>query len=553
MRRMLALILALVLLCGCSAMTPTHTNPSPIEGGRPVGKEGNLWYLPNEAVDSMQIRQLLGTEEGLLVCADGVLKLLSWEELSVRAEVELEVSGLAYVRVLEEGIGVADAGSGSVTRLDADLVPVGSVTGETGEALWLLSPDADSLYTLSAEELRLRDLEDGTDRELLRCRRLSVEALTGERIWLAMVPETDLMTHWYELELAGGTLTELADAPLIALQEGLRPQSNGAYLRVDGQTVTQYGVDGGFVSVCSVPDNLGIPGREFVWSEAWQGWFFLAYGKEGCRLLFWDPSRETTGEDIDIQPERIPEGELLPRELYDRAAELSARFDLDIRIAEQVSRDYNSYTAEVLTDPEVTAQALDVLEATLSVYPEGFFSELKYGDRHTVRIELVDALAPESNKDVSSGTSAFTTRRDRYSMLVLNARRIREAVIFHEFSHIIDKCLGWDAELREDALYSEEGWMALQPEGFAYADSYKNAPDSVKQFYDSGYFVRDYSCVSASEDRAMMLEKAMVGEQAVFDANPYLMPKLEYYCACIRDTFDDTDWPEVTCWEQLLP
>ena len=43
---------------------------------------------------------------------------------------------------------------------------------------------------------------------------------------------------------------------------------------------------------------------------------------------------------------------------------------------------------------------------------------------------------------------------------------------------------------------------------------------------DKSYFVQDYACVSAGEDRATMLEKAMLEERAVFAENPGLMPKL---------------------------
>lgn len=552
MRRMLALVLLAVLLVGCTA-APTHTNPSPLAGGEPVGSEGNLWQLPSETVDSAQIRQLLDTEEGLLLRDGGMLTLLSWEDLSVKAEATLETGDLARARVLNEGIGVADPERGMVTILDFDLTPADAVPGEAGGEAWLLSPDGETVYILDRESISARGPEADTVRELLRSRMLTVVALTDERLCAVAVGEKDLMNHWYEVDLTDGTLTELEGSRMIALQEGLLPQSNGAYLRVDGQTVTQYDADGGFVSICALPESLGVPGRDFVWSERWQGWFFLAYGEAGCRLLFWDPAVQTQSEDVQIHPEQVPEGSLLPQELYDRARELSERFDLDIRIAERAARGYNNYNSEILADAEVTAHALDVLEATLSQYPEGFFTQLKYGNRHTVRIELVDALSAKSGKDVSSTTSAFTTRTDRYSMIVLNGQRIREAVIFHELSHIIDKCLAWDSQLREDALYSEEGWMALQPEGFEYAGSYANAPESTTKFYDSGYFVRAYSCVSATEDRAVMLEKAILGDQSVFDANPHLMPKLEYYCAGIRDTFDTTGWPEVTIWERLLP
>ena len=213
-------------------------------------------------------------------------------------------------------------------------------------------------------------------------------------------------------------------------------------------------------------------------------------------------------------------------------------------------RNYKAYDSGMLTDPELTAQALDVLEQTLSVYPEGFFSQLKYGNRRTVCIELVDWLKGKEGKDVSAGTSAFTLRLDRCCMIVLNARRIRSSAIFHEFSHIIDDYLEWDSWNREGALYSEDGWMALNPEGFAYTWDY-GVTQEFRENWDQ-YFIDQYAMINATEDRAVTMEKAMMLERAVFDANPGLMSKLRYYCACIRDSFDTTGWPEMAPWEMLL-
>ena len=44
----------------------------------------------------------------------------------------------------------------------------------------------------------------------------------------------------------------------------------------------------------------------------------------------------------------------------------------------------------------------------------------------------------------------------------------------------------------------------------------------------------------------------MLLKREVFEANPRLLPKLQYYCDCIRDSFDTTNWPQVLPWEQLL-
>lgn len=551
-RRMLALILVLLICSGCTA-PPVPTTEPPAQGWTPAGDSGNLWGAPVEAENA---RQLLRTADGLLlVCGDGEtleLTLLAEEDLSVLAEAAIPATELAYVQALVEGVGIADPGSSAVTFLTGELEIARTVSSDAGTKTWLLSADGNTLYTLDQAGITARDLTTGDVRQILTCRTLTVAALGADRIFPAAVGTDDLMTRWYELELGTGVVTELSGSRLIALQEGLVPQSTGGYIHSLTSTVTSYDGEGRFQSCCTLSTETSRTGRDFLWSDVHGGWFFLEYTDGTARLLFWDPGVPTDGADADIAPEPELEGSILPDELYARAEELSRRFDLDIRIADRCIRDYGSYDSEMLTDPQVAADALDVLEEVLSRYPEGFFTQLKYGNRHTVRIELVDHLSGKSGHDVSSGTSAFTLRRDQYCMIVLNANRIRESVIFHEFSHIIDDRMRWEAMFREDALYSEAGWLALQPEGFAYAESYQNISDSVKEFYDSGYFATDYACVSATEDRAVTMEKACTGEKALFDANPHLMEKLRYYCACIRDSFDTEGWPETLPWEQFL-
>ena len=552
MRRILTLLLSLMLLCGCAAQQNTGTQPAtqPATEALPVAE--GLQDLTNETVRAVSPRQLSAMEDGLLLSnAEGRLVKLDWQELRVVADVTLEISDLAYVQALDRAVGISDPGRGTVTLLNQDLKVEQVIPCDADTKTWMLKRDGSEVYTLSSQGIRAHELATGAERELLHCRTLSILFLSGESVLLGAVGTEDLMSRYYVLDLTTGTLAEPTGARLEAIRKGLSPQQDGGYLLVDREKAVCYDEQGRFRDSCAHPGE-GIGPSPFLWSDARQGWFVLEYGREGSRLLFWEPADGAEGEDLDLSPEVIPEGSILPRELYDRAAELSERFDLDIRIADQAVRDYTGYDSELLTDPEVTAQALDELERVLKRYPEGFFTQLKYGDRHVVRIELVDSLSGKEGHDVSSGTSAFTVRRPGYCMIVLNARRIRESVVFHEFSHVIDDRMAYEARLRPEAMYSEEAWLSLQPEGFAYADSYQNIGEEVTKFYDSGYFGSNYACVSATEDRAVTMEKACMADRAVFDANPHLMAKLEYYCSCIRDSFDTSGWPETLPWEQLL-
>lgn len=544
MKRLIALVLTLVLLTGCAG----QIMPADTTGKPPEQSAGELSCFSVEALEGMKITQLMGTAEGLLVSGSGRLVLLSQEDLSVLAECDLELSRLAVVQVLDDGIGVADPGTKRITLLDHDLSVSVVIPCEAEEKTWMLRSDAGEVYTLTTNGVDAWALDGSGSRALLRCRAMRVLHVGPTALWLGAVGEHDIMNHWYRLDLTDGTLTELEERELMAFQMGLRPQPDGTALQVQSTQMVWYDRDGGFLSSVSLPEAEGL-GKDFVRTD--RGWFFLVYDETDCRIMLWEPI-PGEGEALCLELEQVPEGTLLPRELYDRAAALSERFDLDIRIGERAIRDYRSYDSGMLTDPELTARALDALEAALAVYPEGFFTQLKYGNHSSIRIELVDGLKGKDGHDVSSGASAVTMRRDRYCMIVFDARRIRSSAVFHEFSHIIDDRMAFEARLRPEALYSEERWLALQPEGFRYAESYRDIPEEVTKFYDSGYFAQNYSCISATEDRAVTMEKAMMLEAAVFEANPYLLPKLQYYCDCIRDSFDTAGWPEILPWEKLL-
>ena len=138
---------------------------------------------------------------------------------------------------------------------------------------------------------------------------------------------------------------------------------------------------------------------------------------------------------------------------------------------------------------------------------------------------------------------------DRHVM-VMDIYLSDETTYYHEFSHIIDSFLEWDAANREDALFSEEAWASLNPDWFpGYTWDY-----SWQQYVeDYSAFIDDYSTINPTEDRARVLEYAMAeyGYWNFYDCE-VLTNKLEYYCSCIRDTFDTTGWPEDLLWEQYL-
>ena len=66
-------------------------------------------------------------------------------------------------------------------------------------------------------------------------------------------------------------------------------------------------------------------------------------------------------------------------------------------------------------------------------------------------------------------------------------------------------------------------------------------------------FVDGYATISPTEDRARVMEYAMIESgEWTFRDSPVLQKKLDYYCRCIRDAFDTTGWKPTELWEQYL-
>ncbi len=256
-----------------------------------------------------------------------------------------------------------------------------------------------------------------------------------------------------------------------------------------------------------------------------------------------------SGETAETM-EPYPAGTAVTQSLYDRAAELGARFGVRIRIADQCDTEFHSFLADPLLDEEKITKGLDVLEQTMSRYPEGFFRQLRWDGVMLLEIQLVGTIRADERYGCGD-YSAFVDQRENTCTLVANGQEAKEAVYIHEFSHVIDRKLASDAAGRSDSRFSEEAWSALNPEGFSYTEDYSSNPPDFpnRTYYES--FLSPYATVNATEDRALVMEASMTVPWAFADA-PVLRQKLAYYSACIRDGFDTAGWPEVTAWEEVL-
>ena len=613
MKRKLAGLFCVCMLlsgCGSGSSRPLQTEAPaasslPTQGQLPLPEQGavleesrNLRYIPNPAVESMSDPQMRLLGNGLLLseCSGNelVLRYISLEDGALVKEDAVPAHSGTKLFVGSGEIGVCDRESGRISVLDEEfhLLRTYDVPREGDD--WYLNSELDTLYIFFFDRgLVAHDLVTGKDTWLVdkgfrvtpmgstngyvifaytdrsdrktytRCLNLSTAAMetlpiggsiaSGARqgeTWLLSGGEKEGVYSVIEGESAGGFRWTDSAVRLLS------PRQHLLMADASGRNLTLYKTDGSFLSQCALPQNSnGIPGTDFVWSGYWQGYFFTDSVDSSCRLMFWDVNANCDGEDLQMLPleeTRQPQP-VLESSLYERAAQLSRRFGVDIRIAEQCGLDYSHYDSYPMTDPVFIRSALDILEETLSLYPEGFFRQLPYGTIESIRIELVGGLTIKDDIDTHPASAgAFTQAVDSCYFVVVDGFLLQQQTLFHEISHIIDARLRWDAMIREDALYSEEAWLELQPEGFRYAMTYTGIPEELLQFMGSGYFITEYSLTYPTEDRAVLMESAMSNFTWDFEPGSGTREKLRYFAACIRDCFDTAGWPETTLWEQVL-
>ena len=568
---------------------------------KPIGALGNTWSISVDAISHMYDPEmrlygnaLLFSENVADEFTSGMeLKLISLEDGSVLAETFLEGSGMMRLQTGDGSICVHDSATGKIVFLNDSFAVESEINLEQDCEEWFIDRSFETLYIFAYEGgVRAISLLDDRSMQLVKGTDVQILGSTDQYVVFSYRTEDRGIQYEMCLDLEGGALStvpHLIDAGTVSrsrqswfIRDG---EAWGKYhlLREDGAwTITYpdgllslvplrekliaitdeatglalYETDGTFLTKCSFPGESNFyPDYEPVWSGYLQMWILTANRNDRTELIFWDPNVPTEGTDLTPEPmteDIVPGGNAAAAELYDRAAQLSERYGVDIRIADQCLLDYSHYTSYEVTDTGFITLALDEIEKCFSLYPEGFFRQLSTGGVNEISIELVGGIAPKPGMNTTESASAFVANIGDRCVMVADCYLVSDYVLHHELSHMIDRKLAYDASLRVDAQFSEEAWMSLQPEGFVFSGTYTEDYDDVSEFFDPSYFASNYGATYPTEDRATLFGSLMAG-WIIPDAFPEPMhAKLMYYAACIRDCFDTEGWPAQTVWEQLI-
>ena len=505
--------------------------------------------------------------------------------------------GLGRVFLLNEDLSV---------RLEQNIKPTGYQPEESSWCTSYVSTDASTAYAVAETALVAVDLASGSQTPVLEgVSGLYAGTLSGSAVSLNYIDISTQRTCYAVLDLTSGEVLPVPfsgnfystqysggvwlagvsssssfgrylfgtaeNAGFLEMEEGTpellpsppRLMTNTVSADGNSRVLTLYGADGSFLATGSLPNDYDTYESSLVWSEQYGGYFFTSTRYDGLvHLYFWEPDLTGTGEALSLRPlsEIQPEvgGSAVAQELYDRAAAIGETYGVTVRIADQCPTEYSTYRADQDLDYWHISDGLTILETALSSYPDGFFSQLLYGSYQEIVINLTGTIYSGAPEDSNGFTSfaAFVEQQDWTHVMVADLGQGSGLLenFYHEFSHIIDGKLDFDAMLRPEALYSEAGWSALNPPDFSYTYDYYNLPEDIYlDGYDS-YFVDTYSRTFPTEDRARVLENAMAGWDWYFRDGQHapLREKLTYYAACIRDAFDTTGWPDVTLWEKPL-
>lgn len=285
--------------------------------------------------------------------------------------------------------------------------------------------------------------------------------------------------------------------------------------------------------------------RKLVW--------FLAEEGDTTNLYCWDPALSQTEDTANyVTPfytAENPDTKGL-EECAQKAKELGNKYNLRIVIwkdtLQYMPSDY-TFEAEYLVP--VYRNYLDRLDQALARYPKNFFKTLgKQSNNGKLTISLIRAAYGDNALGSLTTADGAHYWRNGSGYIFLTMTNLFEQTLYHEMFHAIDSYV-----LTETKAY--DFWDSLNPKGFKYdydyitnqfREDYKYLEDDTRSFIDM------YSMSYPKEDRARIMEYAMMPECESYFASSTMQKKLKTLCKGIREAFGLKKYAEPLPWEQYL-
>lgn len=602
MKQTILMILVALLLCGCgtqpisSPTTPSTPTPiaTPMTNHWQTADVGLEQYTPEGETTAGLC--LMGTEP-VLFCGTERTTLIKLDADTMTqtaiTQLDLLISADApSVQVSDKGVTYYDAHTAQLVFLDTSLREVSRMDLPNGvQAPPVLSADRKYLYYCAEDSLRVLDLETGLDRllkemhwtiqeplkllcddTLVVCRtvdaegnalKLFISTQNGETRWESP-SDTEVFTDGdvyfavsmdgaYRELLYGSVGTEPQALAYDGFETDATPilNRNGVVLSAwdDERAGLEYYdlTTGQRIAALEIAGNTA-PGG-FCADES--GWIYFLCGDSVYR---WKPEDAPLEDDgvylVTRYTHETPDLEGLAQ-CQALADEISQRHEVQILLWEDgVSAEPRNYTLEAEYQVPLILDCLEQLDQAMGQYPNGFLKKTALGtDSGILRICLVRGIYGNADAGTLSsvpGVQFWDEQENAY--LCLAAGADLTSSFHHELFHVIDNRVLGTSNAYDD-------WEKLNPDDFTYDNNYLLNQVRTDLVYLDGTqraFVDQYAMSFATEDRAMIMEYAMMdGNEELFQL-PMLQKKLAQLCQGIRQTFSLEASEQTYRWEQYL-
>ena len=602
MKRLFFLLCVCLLLSGCvepavaqnsPAATTSATLPAQTQLDTPTqANEETFQTLSSQAPDGYY---LCCFRKGLLLFSGSestTLTLLQGEDLSVSASISLEFFLSAddpSIRIWENALSYFDPVQQKTVVLDAALQEVASIAAPDGlVGSPVLSSDRNVLYYCTANALRAWDLRTGI-RRLIRGFSYPSQSVSGLHLHDTVVQcsvQEGTQTRTLLISVKDGRLAAEHDGPVSLTTQGnhyyasfLSGTVQALVFGDTSQSPQMLMPDESFTQWYFLPSLHGVvTGQEAADGKTELSYFDLSTGEKAASLSLernnrlvsaaggsqqvylllydelnpctaicrWDIAGQTAEDQTYISTYSADSVALA--QCQQTAREMSEKYGIEILIGPEAAAvqpwDYN-LEAETLVP--ILQQELNLLDQRLGQYPQEILSAT-VSDFSSLKLCIVRSLTGTAESGSLDSANGLHFDNDGDAYVVLAAGKYTEQALYHELFHVMETYI-----LKHSTAFDQ--WETLNPAGFSYDCDFEENEQRDPETYLTGEdraFVDTYSMSFPAEDRARIMEYAMLPDGEELFQSRTMQAKLLSVCKGIREAYSLESEDTVFPWEQYL-
>ncbi len=595
MKRFLWILLAIVLLAGCSKKQPsTEQTGATLATAEPTGPG---LYVPGSeiekgtagAVRSYSLKEgewfgLSAIGKDVLVVGKGEMLLLTGEQ---GWTTEAKVKGLSENTEMDThttGVGYYDPDTRMVTVLDAQLQMVTQkVLPEDIKGAPVISMIRNEAYYFNGTEIRAVELTAGATRSRLLRQQKSMESLLPDdyfdgNVLSCQVKDTagEIRTEYFSSEngqtysqdqgidkmqtfkdryfidrmdlnaqqLIFGTRNGEKQSFLIQPTEDVQLvpvlEMNGV---VSGQK-TEQGLDISFYDLATGKRTAQVvlPAAEAVKAVQCNGAYIWILAQEGDKqtLLRWDITKSAiTDENVYIGPFYTPENpdEKGLKECVKLANSYESTYRVRLHIGTNAMKTTGDYKVVAEHQPQNIRATLDSVKPILEELKPVFASYA--GKGKAINLCFV--------RSIESGEAWVRFQYNKTWWFLISAKAdLTDAIISGMALPIESHVIGNSRD------YEFDRWNPLNPPEFVYANVADVEPNPKYLQGDNRAFTDAEAMTSISEDRRRVIYNAMLADNGEMFQSTTMQAKLQRICLGIREACGLQESEKTYLWEQYL-